>query len=357
MIAVFANARSRCVYTYDIMACYINLDAAAQDGDIGRMERWIARGACPTEDTCTAAAKSKDARALRWLRHRTPQCPWDIETAIAAAEHNRLANLQWAYSAGCPTGYRVAVAAANGCHLDTLKWLHRNNISMQGVYQVAIHVNSLDIMKWVYPLSDRGCLDNAMCYAAKHANTGMLAWLMEHGEPLTITVMEAAALSGNLSTVKWLRNPVLSGGSGRATQCPWGATVCAQAARSGNLVLLQWLRKQQPSCPWDQNTALLAGKHLRGDVLAWAINNGCDNLTDSQYHNFRWKSAMKHICTAGGLFLPGVCLAYACIHTCAEGWCTIHQRNILTILNETCSALPTELLDLILWFSVATTTP
>jgi hypothetical protein len=59
---------------------------------------------------------------------------------------------------------------------------------------------------------------------------------------------EAAARSGKLEVLKWLR----AGG------CPWDTYTCCGAARSGHLEVLQWARAN--GCPWDEDTCSAAAE-------------------------------------------------------------------------------------------------
>jgi len=69
---------------------------------------------------------------------------------------------------------------------------------------------------------------------------------------------EAAARSGKLEVLKWLR----AGG------CPWDTYTCCGAARSGHLEVLQWARENV--CPWDEKTCCSAALGGNLDLLQWA---------------------------------------------------------------------------------------
>ena len=51
-------------------------------------------------------------------------------------------------------------------------------------------------------------------------------------------VMDAAAFSGNIELVQWLR------GEG----CPWDRDTCFTAVNNGRVEVLRWLREN--GCPW-----------------------------------------------------------------------------------------------------------
>ncbi len=74
---------------------------------------------------------------------------------------------------------------------------------------------------------------------------------------------EAAARSGKLEVLKWLR----AGG------CPWDTYTCCRAARSGHLEVLQWARENV--CPWDEKMCCSAALGGNLDLLQWARENGC----------------------------------------------------------------------------------
>ena len=50
-----------------------------------------------------------------------------------------------------------------------------------------------------------------------------------------MTCSNAAAFSGHLELLKWLR----------ANQCPWDELTCTRAAGNGHLKLLKWARANQ----------------------------------------------------------------------------------------------------------------
>jgi hypothetical protein len=53
-------------------------------------------------------------------------CPWDAETSLAAARHDRLVILKWAHSMGCPWHKRLCFEAAGYGRLYVLIWAQLN---------------------------------------------------------------------------------------------------------------------------------------------------------------------------------------------------------------------------------------
>ena len=98
--------------------------------------------------------------------------------------------------------------------------------------------------------------------AALYGHMVRVRWLIqEQGFAMDRKVMVAAAMSGNLELVRWLR----------ANGCPWDFMTCFFAA--SNLELIRWLRAN--GCPWDWRTCFGAVHKGHVEVLRWARENGC----------------------------------------------------------------------------------
>ena len=74
---------------------------------------------------------------------------------------------------------------------------------------------------------------------------------------------EAAARSGQLEALKWLREK----------DAPWDEVTCVCAAMGGHLEVLQWMRAN--GCLWDERTCEIAAQNDHLEVLQWAHENGC----------------------------------------------------------------------------------
>ena len=73
---------------------------------------------------------------------------------------------------------------------------------------------------------------------------------------------EAAARSGQLEALKWLREK----------DAPWDEVTCVCAAMGGHLEVLQWMRAN--GCLWDERTCEIAAQNDHLEVLQWAHENG-----------------------------------------------------------------------------------
>jgi len=75
--------------------------------------------------------------------------------------------------------------------------------------------------------------------AALYGHMVLVRWLIqEQGFAMDRKVMVAAAGSGNLELVRWLR----------ANSCPWDWRTCLGAVHKGHVEVLRWLREN--GCPW-----------------------------------------------------------------------------------------------------------
>ena len=74
-------------------------------------------------------------------------------------------------------------------------------------------------------------------------------------------VMDVRTGAGDLRHVQWLRQ--------QDPSCPLNGITCVLAAWKGHLKVLKWLRAQDPPYPWDENTCMYAadGGHL--EVMKW----------------------------------------------------------------------------------------
>eukprot|EP00882_Tetradesmus_deserticola_P005181 GHRQ01005457.1.p1 GENE.GHRQ01005457.1~~GHRQ01005457.1.p1 ORF type:complete len:258 (+),score=35.48 GHRQ01005457.1:82-774(+) len=76
------------------------------------------------------------------------------------------------------------------------------------------------------------------------------------------TTCKAAAATGQLQTLRWLR-------SLQPEPCPWNASICEAAAAGGHIEVLQWCRAQHPACPFDEWACCAAAEAGSIAALAW----------------------------------------------------------------------------------------
>ena len=99
-------------------------------------------------------------------------------------------------------------------------------------------------------------------HAARQGNTEALEWMGEQGGfHWSDGSCQAAAGSGHLNTLQWLRR--------QQPPAPWGEGTCAAAAAGGHLDVLQWARDQWPPCPWGRVMFRQAARGGHLAVLQW----------------------------------------------------------------------------------------
>ena len=240
-----------------------------------------------------------------------------------AAWSGALATLQWAYAEGLPTDItdNLYALSAGGGHLAVLRWLWTRHA-----------IDSLDVRRFVRRLVRRKVLERtsgAMYQAALGGHPEVLRWLrlqISDAEWEELRDLDyrnemcpAAALSGNLAALQWLRangcawgysttNAAAGGGHlevlrwARANGCTWSInrSECLDAAEGGHIVVLEWLRAnghtwnedictaaalrgqlecltraRANGCPWNEYTCTAAARWGHLDVLKWARASGC----------------------------------------------------------------------------------
>jgi len=137
--------------------------------------------------------------------------------------------------------------------------------------------------------------DEAASYVA--AGAGRIDWVTRWGVWDEGYVCAAAARSGQIHVLKWMR--------GRGLEFDWNCYSCDAAARGGHLMVLQWLRERGSPWDWTTSNAAIEGRHL--ELLRWAIKNGCPydeddfrEITDPSFH--QWFESHK---TQGSSFVGG----------------------------------------------------
>lgn len=174
---------------------------------------------------CKSAASQGNISVLKWLRLRSPPCPWNSDV--------------------------IEVAAHNG-HIDCLQHirLHTSPVEWTSdICNAAAQNNQLEVLKWLRSL-DPPC-------------------------PWDVTTCATAALMGNLDILQWLReqNP----------PCPWDEDACSAASATASLNILQWLRSQDPPCPWTSEAARFAAQQGHINVLTWIHAQDASLIDHSVY--------------------------------------------------------------------------
>lgn len=96
----------------------------------------------------------------------------------------------------------------------------------------------------------------------------LLVWAVSEGCPLVQSMVNAAAATGNIPVLEWLRF--------HSPHCLWSEVTCGFAAQYEQLDTLIWLRAQKPDpCPWDEESFNMAIAGGRIDILNWMKREGC----------------------------------------------------------------------------------
>jgi hypothetical protein len=248
---------------------------AACAGDLPALQRLHVRESWAlTERVVEAAAAGGSVEMMLWLAARGMKPTH--RACAAAAGAGRLAMLQWLHARGCPITFGCSTAAAKYGRLEALQWLYGQGVQLTPyVVDAAIHGGQVDVLSWLE--SKMGALvpprwPLTVC-AAKVGQLPVLQWAHGRGYPLSADVFsEAARRRDGAAMLQWLR----------AAACPWSEEVCLAAAGSGNLEALQWLRAQEPPCPWDGRLLQLARARRLDDVAEWAAASGCPAMVSSR---------------------------------------------------------------------------
>jgi len=179
----------------------------------------------------------------------------DIEV-LSAARNGHVQMLQIMRPIG-RLGTGVAANAVVGGQLQTLKWLHQRGYTFdKDIHYTAAFSNKIKIARWLDQANGipREC-GVYSCRSSAMRSLPMLKWLRQ------AWCGECAEACGEKCIFK-------------RELTPWDTSVCRAAAIHGNLCTLKWLRAQDPPCPWDVSTFRLADRDAPG-MMEWLKANGC----------------------------------------------------------------------------------
>jgi len=192
------------------------------------------------------AARNNDLELIRFLKRNN--CPFDSDTWIEAIQEQ---------------------------NMEILNYLKRNKIQINCyVLKIAAMTGNINIFKFLmkylekkYSIIDTESLCN---YAIMGGQLNMLKWLLKEGYKLDHLSFQYAASCDNIRVLIYIYNLC-----SHDLSMPWfDEETCQAAADSGNLRNLKWLRKK--NCPWDMRTTMSAIENEHYDVLKWAIENNCE---------------------------------------------------------------------------------
>ncbi len=212
------------------------------------------------DDAGTAAAKRGHISALAWLLDRCPGLVNRIDTLEAAAKHCSLPQLQEAWGllsavdSSLSLDGHVLAAAAEAPMFDAIpkmQWVLQEGGCSPTSYTAVVAARSGDLarLRW---LRERGCPCNTfdvLAAALQHADLSVADWLVDEvGCPLPgagdecqrdrQSVLEAAAASGSVGKLRWLRDRGLDFMLGPVMPMVSAAVGC------GHLEMLRFLQQE-----------------------------------------------------------------------------------------------------------------
>jgi hypothetical protein len=127
--------------------------------------------------------------------------------------------------------------------------------------RMAARFNQIDVLRYLRHELNCPCDATTCAAAAASGHLDALQWLREQQCDWNATTSAQAAEQGHLHILQWAREH----------HCPWDETTCSSAAKNGHLCVLQWARQQ--GCPWNADTCSEAARHGHLDVVRWVYEH------------------------------------------------------------------------------------
>ncbi|GFR45514.1 hypothetical protein Agub_g6905, partial [Astrephomene gubernaculifera] len=222
------------------------------------------------------------------LLHRRSHCPVGFMAELDQLHQHMItraatrsltpdwqAKVMWLETLGFPK-FRHCLEGAAGCPdaLERLRWLHgRGYPFSSSVVQTAVDHGNLEALEYLLgeAIEDLtfGCES-----ACERGFLAALTFLHARGYVFDPEHVVHAAAGGQLAVVAWLVDEL---GEELAAADPRGpllnARVFTAAACSGNMELLRWLRER--GCPWNEKTSTQAAAAGCEEALEWLVEQGC----------------------------------------------------------------------------------
>jgi Ankyrin repeats (3 copies) len=184
-----------------------------------------------------AAGRHADLATLAMAHELSVELP--EATAIAAAQCNKLANVQYLHSRGCPWTAGLVREAAGGGHFELLRWCCEHGCPWENDIRTqysAAESGNVELMAWMLQQQPRTQPAQVVMYAAaSKGHRAMCEFLHAQQCPWDFSATYCAAVSGHTDLLRWL---VDSG-------CPWDAVqLCEAAAQGGSVEVLVYLQQQ-----------------------------------------------------------------------------------------------------------------
>ncbi|GFR45492.1 hypothetical protein Agub_g6820, partial [Astrephomene gubernaculifera] len=248
----------------DVKGCIMAAAAGSRTPDWQAKVEWLeARGFPKPVDACIGAAKQPDALdRLTWLRRRGyPLCRDVVLQAAERGNCDVLSNLM----ALCQmTRGEPAAKAAAGGQLAALQLLHDHGRPMDvETVKAAASAGHLHVVVWLVETLGEALQLNPVVFnaAACSGNLALLRWLHEHGCPWGPGAICAAVSSGCEELLEWLLK--LGQQEGVPFPLPHLGRLYMAPALSHDLATLRWL--QQAGCGWD------SARYTFTDYLDWCL--------------------------------------------------------------------------------------
>lgn len=146
-------------------------------------------------DFCCMAASGGHLSMLKQLRRWG--CPWDHRTLSYAIESNHVEIFSWAFSHGCPYFPRKDLVHHSPLPPPGYPSLHND----ESAIGIAIKKNRLRLVQWLFA---QGCPPHPsdMVHASACGRVEIMEWMLANGWQLTEDCPPAAALNGQLRTLR-----------------------------------------------------------------------------------------------------------------------------------------------------------
>lgn len=159
---------------------------------------------------------------------------------------------------------------------------HIDSHNTKSIVNAAAISGNLELLKW---LEEHHFKRDPSCayQAAMNKDYKMLEYLNDHTNNST----SGAAAAGHMDLLKWLRDPNTCGGVSK-----WGIIAMRNAVIRGDIEMVEFMRTPSevgPICHWDKTTTDIAIKHSKLEMLKYLIRNGCPFDYERSYKYFENK--------------------------------------------------------------------
>jgi hypothetical protein len=196
--------------------------------------------------------------------------PYTEWPPIGAARNNKLAVLQFLHAQHCPLSRTVCQFAAASGRLEVLRWAreHRCDWDARTILCTAVSSGSVEVAAWVKQQEGVAVTSLAMAEAAKHGYTAVCEYLLEQQCPCDTRACWLAAHNDHMHTLRWLREH----------GCPMPAQIHVAAAESGSVEVMAYLRAEGLLADARKLTCMLncTGAHNQLAAAQWLRAQGAE---------------------------------------------------------------------------------